>query len=1041
MLKILKASAGSGKTFTLAGEYIRLLFAVKPDKDEERTGDACCDPHAYRHILAVTFTNKATDEMKSRILKELHVLATTPAKSSYIAEIMTMRKDLSQAAVASMARRFLCNILNDYGAFSVSTIDSFFQRTLKAFSREIGQFSSYQVELDKASLVKESVDRILDSLTDKDKKLLKWLSDSVMEQLNKDGKFSIENQLYNMAAALHDEGHRTLAEKLALDDRKIYSRDNLTRLREGCRKVIDGFAGKVSASASSVLDALDNAGVQPEEFNRKFLAKIRDYVNVTARKLITAPTDAFLRNSADPELWFAKSKAGLRASVEGKLEEPLGRFCSLFNDEYRTYKTALALLDQIYSLGLAGELEDSFNDLVKEKNVMSLDDSNTILRDIIDGSDAPFIYEKIGVRYDHFLLDEFQDTSCIQWENFRPLLSESLAGGNSNLIVGDVKQSIYRWRNSDWNLLNSRLYEEFPGEYEKDVLGANWRSVDNVVEFNNCFYEYAAAALDSISGGSRIRDIYSDVRQAKRSRDASKGNVDVMFCREQDQVRAVIAEIHRLVENGATYADIGILVRTNAIGAAIASSLLADSIPVISDEALCLKASPAVRRIVALLSFVDNPDDSLNAYLVSSLKIAPPEQCHSLVDMCEHFIRELKLALRDDLSGESAYLQAFMDIVREWASSNGNSIRVFLSYWDQADPKISSPDSADSVRVMTVHKSKGLDFNYVIFPFSENCNLFKATEKWCRPSVEGTELESCADGIYRVSLSSKMKDTLFSDSYDEEYFMQIVDSLNTYYVATTRARNGMTIISKMPSDSFLKALGERTGNYPGAVSDISQLLYGFVRHPSFNPGFREISKDGEDPLRLRLGEAYPFASSSVAEPGSTSGYPSWPLAGRLEFSGEARDFFTGDDVPGGSGRLKGIVLHDILSRVRVPSDLEAAVRESFNEGAISEADIPEIASLLSSRIASVEDRRWFAGDLEIERNEVTVIDSDGEIYRPDRVVIDGGSVQIIDYKFGRPSSEYEAQVRNYARLYREMGYSDVKSSLWYVRQGRIVDVE
>ena len=170
MLKILKASAGSGKTFTLAGEYIRLLFAGDPD----------CDPHAYRHILAVTFTNKATDEMKSRILKELHIMATSPEKSSYIAEILEMRKDLSPADVAKMARRFLCNILNDYGAFSVSTIDSFFQRALKAFSREIGQFSSYQVELDKASLVKESVDRVLDSRTEKDKNLLKWLSDSVM---------------------------------------------------------------------------------------------------------------------------------------------------------------------------------------------------------------------------------------------------------------------------------------------------------------------------------------------------------------------------------------------------------------------------------------------------------------------------------------------------------------------------------------------------------------------------------------------------------------------------------------------------------------------------------------------------------------------------------------------------------------------------------------------------------------------------------------------------------------------------------------------
>lgn len=1031
MLKILKASAGSGKTFTLAGEYIRLLFAGEPG-----TG---CDPYAYRHILAVTFTNKATDEMKSRILKELHILASSPERSSYIAEIMEMRRDLIPADIAKMARRFLCNILNDYGAFSVSTIDSFFQRTLKAFSREIGQFSSYQVELDKASLVKESVDRILDSLTEKDKNLLKWLSDSVMEQLNADGKFSIDKQLYDMAEALHDEGHRTLAESLNLDDRKIYSRENLVRLREGCLRVIDGFAGKVSAAAASVLDALDKAGVQPEEFNRKFLSKIRDYAEVNGNKAIPAPTEVFLRNSASPDLWFAKSKAGLRASVEGILEEPLGRFCNLFKDDYKTYRTAIALLGQIYSLGLAGELEDSFNELVKEKNVLSIDDSNTILRGIIDGSDAPFIYEKIGVRYDHFLLDEFQDTSGIQWENFRPLLAESLAGGNANLIVGDVKQSIYRWRNSDWNLLNSKLYEEFPGEYEDGVLNANWRSVDNVVDFNNCFYDYAAKALDSVSGSKGISGIYSDVKQEKRSKDASKGNVDVVFCEDQNQIDAVVAEVLRLVGSGAAYSDIGVLVRTNAAGASIASALLSADIPVISDDSLCLKASPTVRRIVSLLSYANNPDDSLNAFLASSLNIAPPEQCHSVVDMCEHFIRGLKEANNDDLSGEAAYIQAFMDIVREWTSSNGNSIRDFLSYWEQSDPKISSPDSANSVRVMTVHKSKGLDFNYVIFPFSEGCNLFKPTWKWCRPRVGGTELESCADGIYRVNLSSKMNDTLFSESFREESFMQMVDSLNTYYVATTRARKGMTIISGMPSDKFLKSISDNACDYPPSVSDMSQLLYAFVRKPSANPGFREIESGGG--LRLRFGEAYQFSSEAGADTGYVSGYLSWPLDGRLEFSSEAGDFFTGDDAPGGSRRLKGIVLHDILSRVRVPSDLEAAVRESFNEGSVSEEDMPEIISLLSSRIDAVAERRWFAGDVDIDRNEVTVIDRDGEIYRPDRVVIDGGMVQIIDYKFGRPSPEYKSQIRNYARLYREMGYSDVRSSLWYVRQGRIVDVD
>ena len=269
--------------------------------------------------------------------------------------------------------------------------------------------------------------------------------------------------------------------------------------------------------------------------------------------------------------------------------------------------------------------------------------------------------------------------------------------------------------------------------------------------------------------------------------------------------------------------------------------------------------------------------------------------------------------------------------------------------------------------------------------------------------------------------------------------MQMVDSLNTYYVATTRARKGMTIISKMPADSFLKSISDNASEYPSAVSDMSQLLYAYVRKPSTNPGFREIECDGG--LRLRFGDEYKFSSEVVADTGDISGYPSWPLDGRLEFSSEAGDFFTGDDVPGSSGRLKGIVLHDILSRVRVPSDLEAAVRESFNEGSVSEEDMPEIISLLSSRIESVAGRRWFAEDLDAERNEVDVIDSDGEIYRPDRVVTDGGTVQIIDYKFGRPSPEYEDQVRNYARIYREMGYSDVKASLWYVRQGRIVDVE
>ena len=679
---------------------------------------------------------------------------------------------------------------------------------------------------------------------------------------------------------------------------------------------------------------------------------------------------------------------------------------------------------------------------MKEKNVLCIDDSNTILRDIIDGSDAPFVYEKTGVWYEHFLLDEFQDTSEVQWDNFLPLLTESESkAGSSNLIVGDVKQSIYRWRGSNWKLLQNTVPEKFPSASHKP-LETNWRSLNNVVEFNNGFFTMASELLDKVTSSKEgsLAEIYAGVTQKVAPKNERGGSISLTFCDKSMEIDTVLGAIQEVVDAGASYSDIAILVRSNSTGGEIANALTENGIPVITDDSLRVKSALTVRRIVSLMTYVDNPEDTIHSFLARSLEVDLPTDWTNLVDLAETIFRSLcKSDEKQQYKGEILHIQSFFDYLQDYVSSEGNNLRGFLHQFDADDPAISSPSSGNSVRVMTVHKSKGLDFNYVIFPFSENCDLFKQTKKWCRPKVEGTELESCADGIYRVNLSSKMNETLFSDSFREECFMQMVDSLNTYYVATTRARKGMTIISKMPADSFLKSISDNASEYPSAVSDMSQLLYTYVRKPSTNPGFREIECDGG--LRLRFGDEYKFSSEVVADTGDISGYPSWPLDGRLEFSSEAGDFFTGDDVPGSSGRLKGIVLHDILSRVRVPSDLEAAVRESFNEGSVSEEDMPEIISLLSSRIESVAGRRWFAEDLDAERNEVDVIDSDGEIYRPDRVVTDGGTVQIIDYKFGRPSPEYEDQVRNYARIYREMGYSDVRASLWYVRQGRIVDVE
>lgn len=1046
MIKILKASAGSGKTYTLAKEYIKLLLESE-------------DPYAYRHILAVTFTNKATDEMKQRILKELDILASSPAESPYIDDLKT-ELGKSEAVLSSMSGRVLCNILNDYGAFSVSTIDKFFQRTLKAFSREIGQFASYQVELDKESLVKESVDRILDSLTEDKKELLDWLTDSVKDQLITKGKFSLDSDLYETAVALKSEEHRAAVEMYHVDESEVYSKEGLKALKDGCANVIDSFSDKVKAAAEAVNAVLKDAGVDADDFNRKFMSQIYKYSELERGKAVPVPTDSFMEKAPCPEKWFAKAKAvKLMPKVEGLLDGPLNAFCELFEDEYRIYRTAGILKRQVFALGLARELDEAFDNLVKEKNVMSLDDSNTILRGIIDGSDTPFIYEKIGVRFDHFLLDEFQDTSGIQWDNFHPLLADSDAAGNMNLIVGDVKQSIYRWRNSDWNLLNSILGRQFP-HADEDSLKCNFRSVKSVVDFNNDFYRYAATCMDKLTGDNVVSDIYSDVKQEVKSKDKAVGNVDVIFCDKENgsQIDAVLAEIGRLRAAGASDSEIGILVRTNKIGADIASALLEAGIPVISDDSLTVKSSPAVRRLAALLSYSNNPGDRLNSFLAESLGIDPPSEYHSLVDLCEYFIREMKAVSPDALAGEIPYIQAFMDTVLDWSQTNGNSLPEFLAYWDDADPKISSPDDADAVRVMTVHKSKGLSFPYVIFPYTETVNLYKADEHWCRPAVEGTGLEESARGVYRVNLSAETDKSLFSDDYRRERLMQVVDAMNTYYVATTRAEKGMTIISAMPSDKCINAAAPGQDSVPDFdFGDMSQILYWYVHGCDSATGRGEVAfspqKYDLPGERFRVGSEYKFSGCRKLSKGREVGdYQSFPLneesegdarmKARLEFSSEANDFFAPDGGVGyaASGRLRGIVMHDILSKVIVPEDLELALTESFESGSIDAEERDEIRSMLSARIASARERGWFPADRNCVFNETSIIDIDGEIYRPDRVVVEGDSVTVVDYKFGSPHPCYVRQISRYSSLYRQMGYASVKAALWYVPEDRVEEI-
>lgn len=1059
MLEIMKASAGSGKTYRLARKYISLLLQSK-------------DRYAYRHILAVTFTNKATDEMKGRILKELHVLATRPQESDYHDHFVPAYFP-SDSDLQKKAETVLSDMLHDYSAFAVSTIDRFFQQTLKAFSREIGQFASYQVELDKDSLVAESVDRILDSLTEEDSGLLSWLTDNVLEQIEQGGRYSMDANLLEMAKRLKSAQRQEVMEKSGVGADKEYPKEKLLEIREICRRIVSDFRTAVKDSARVALDIIEQAGVNPAESNRGFMKKLYQYSELEDGDAIEALPETFTSKALDHEQWFAKTKAAkLKPLVYPFLEAPLEDFCALFDKEFKVYNTAQILDGQLYGLGVAGELDKAFKELMKEKNVLCIDDSNTILRDIIDGSDAPFVYEKLGVRYEHFLLDEFQDTAGVQWSNFSPLLHESESKGGESLIVGDVKQSIYRWRGSDWKLLNDIVPDEFEG-HKEEVLDTNYRSLANVVNFNNLFFKSAAAILDRMNGFEKdgpMSVIYSDVCQMTGKKSSAKGSVSLTFCPKEDELKKVLEAVHEAQANGASLSEIAVLVRSNAIGEDVSMYLIDNDIPVITDDSLRVKSSITVRRLVSLMSFADNPQDTVNGYLAESLDIALPRECGSLVDMVEALFRELKTKDADGLwKGEALHIQSFMDHVQEYVSMNGNSLRGFLKYWDGENPSICSPSSGESVRVMTIHKSKGLDFPYVIIPFAENINLYKAGSYWCVPELEGTPLDGVADGVYDVTLSKASEDTLFAEDYRKENFLQQVDNINTIYVAMTRAALGMHIIAKTPSAKCLKAVeaGDTT-----QFADFSQMLYWFASascggdvpgNEELLPPFtvaRTAAEDGAE--RFDAGEMVCFGEhrkhGNEAATFDISGHDELPSIalnpqpgdsdedvrerGRLKFTADALDFFSKDGETGvsASNRIKGVVLHDILAHVNVPEDLEDAVRQALQAGDVTRLEAEEAYRLLSERIAAAADRGWFPSDAERVLNEASLIDTDGQICRPDRVVIADGKVIIIDYKFGEHHGIYERQLKKYAGIWSRLGYEDVTSYLWYVHTDEVVKV-
>ncbi len=1082
MLQLYRASAGSGKTFRLTQHYIQMLF------DDHQSG-------VHRRILAVTFTNKATDEMKLRIVDELDRLAR--GASSHFRDELMQRYTWNAQQINQRAEQLLKEILHDYSFFAVSTIDRFFQQVLRNFAREIGLHGGYSIEIETEEILDKAIDDLLSRLDSKeDKQLFDWLMRLTTNQIEAGKKWNLKYQLRTLAQELFKEDFK---KKFPLIRDKLLDKTFLETYQTTLTKITSVFEHQLAQKAGHALQLIEQQGLTVYDFKGQSRSPFASLLKF-ARKDISMPTNSFTKLYNDIGEWTTKTtpqKELIESLYFEGLNDAIGAILQHFEIHYRPYATAKAILKQLYALGILMDIDEQIRLESDETHRLLITDTTELLARIVDGSDTPFVFEKIGVNIHHLLLDEFQDTSDLQWLNFRPLLLNSLASGNENLVVGDVKQSIYRWRNSNWELLDKQLFNDVGADHiHEEYLNENWRSGRAIVNFNNAFFSIASGFLQqqvsdlipaNRTDDERIVPLYDKITHAYNKiaqqcpETAMEGSVTIQFIDEQGKAyrEAVLGRLVEWIEKwqdaGYKPGDMAILVRRNVEATEIVNYLIryqnseqaksGYSYEVISDEALIIGNAQTVQLLVLLMQYVLHPGDAMlrakiamlyfqmsdeastgnavTAYFLPSeeqrinfgvfeqavLHCVKEGRNGSLFELTESLIRLLPLS---KVEAEAVFLQAFQDWVHHFSLSESMGIDAFLAWWDDKGTRkrVPSPESSHAIRVMTIHKSKGLGFKVVVFPFTDWKLDKQQAMLWCEPNSNPfDELP-----LVPINYNSKLLDTIFVSDYLEEKTATLIDSLNVAYVAMTRAKEVLLVFAPCPKKTEKE------------VATFSSLLYHCIvqKHEidlstDLTPTISLSSAWNEQQLRLELGSCPKTKQETIHTNRVTYSYGEAAAHDRvLDVKFHSKDFWEQKTTDAPSRLNYGLLMHDVLRHIRHFDDANHVVADLERTGRITQDEKTEVERMLADFWLIPETREWFAPTLK-SLNEVAIFTPEGDSYVPDRVVFDKDNVLVIDYKFGVPNKQHHRQVLHYKQLIEQMGYS-VAAYLCYVPNKQVVSV-